>query len=159
MARKNRQIQPETQERGVGRPTKLTPVMLKTITDAMGTGLSVEDTCLYAGIGKSTFYEWIAEFPEFADAIKTAEVKAKMRRILRIEQAARDGHWQADAWYLERKYPEEFGKRMTLQISAEDAALLKRFGMTLEQGWKILIQEIAQELFIDVNATDSTESE
>lgn len=159
MPRKNKQIQAETQERGVGRPTKLTREMVKTITDAMGTGMNVEDTCLYAGIGKSTFYEWIAEFPEFADAIKTAEVKAKMRRILRIEQAARNGAWQADAWYLERKYPEEFGKRMTLSISPEDAALIKRLGFTLESAWKLLIQELAQDMFIDITANADSDSE
>ena len=27
-----------------------------------------------------------------------------------IEQAAKDGTWQAAAWKLERRYPQEYGK-------------------------------------------------
>lgn len=157
MARRQRAV--EAKE--VGRPTKYTPETFKNLVDALGTGMTVEDACLYADIGKSTYYDWLVAYPEFSDAIKTAEVKAKMRRILRIEQAARNGAWQADAWYLERKYPEEFGRKLTLQVSPEDAAILKRFGFTLEQAWKMLVQELAQDLYsnqdevIDVSAESS----
>lgn len=140
----------------VGRPTKYEPQTVKAIVQAIGAGQTIEDACVYADIHKSTYYEWLTQYPEFSNEVKKAEVKAKMRRILRIEKAAQEGAWQADAWYLERKYPEEFGKRLTLQVSTEDAALLKRLGFTLEQAWKMLIQELAHDAYTEIvtNATD-----
>ncbi len=148
-------------DKAVGRPTKYSKEKLDKIVQGIGSGLTVEDTCLYADIHKSTYYDWLLTYSEFSDAVKTAEVKGKMRRILRIELAAQNGAWQADAWYLERKYPEEFGRKLTLQVSPEDAAILKRFGFTLEQAWKMLVQELAQDLYsnqdevIDVSAESS----
>lgn len=144
----------------IGRPTKYEAQTIERLIQAIGAGLTIEDACVYGDIHKSTFYDWIQTYPDFSDAVKTAEVKAKMRRILRIELAAQNGAWQADAWYLERKYPEEFGRKLTLQVAPEDAALLKRLGMTLEQAWKMLIQELAQDAYTEIvtNATDTDAS-
>ena len=30
--------------------------------------------------------------------------------LAKIEQAANQGHWQAAAWKLERRYPQEYGR-------------------------------------------------
>lgn len=49
---------------------------------------------------------------EFRDAVQEAEADAKVGALARIQKAGREGTWQADAWYLERKYPREFGRRI-----------------------------------------------
>jgi hypothetical protein len=49
---------------------------------------------------------------EFRDAVKRAEAEAKLAALERIQLAGRGGTWQADAWYLERKCPREFGRRL-----------------------------------------------
>ena len=47
---------------------------------------------------------------EFFEAIKKAEAQAEARNVAVIQTAARDS-WQAAAWWLERKYPQEWGKK------------------------------------------------
>jgi hypothetical protein len=64
---------------------------------------------------------------EFVDAFKEAEAKAKARTLGTIVEAAsgvrdpknkskwlRRPQWQAGAWFLERKYPEQFGRRIAV---------------------------------------------
>lgn len=89
-------------------------------------------------LGKSALYV------EFLEAIKAAEPKGKQASLARIDQAGRGGgkytetrtthfkngeietvitekemlpDWKADAWRLERKYPEEFGQRYRLDVT------------------------------------------
>ena len=42
--------------------------------------------------------------------LNKAEVKRKLWHLNRIQQASTDGAWQASAWYLERRYPQEYAK-------------------------------------------------
>ena len=69
-----------------------------------------KDAAMLAGIGESTFYEW-KDKPEFAEAIKKAESKCKNQCIQEIRRAGKE-QWQATAWFLERKYPKEFGRKI-----------------------------------------------
>ena len=45
----------------------------------------------------------------FLGAVKKAEVQAIARNVTVIQTAARDS-WQAAAWWLERKHPQEWGR-------------------------------------------------
>lgn len=47
---------------------------------------------------------------EFSEGIKKAEGQAIALRVKRIEGAGQAGNWQADAWFLERRYPKEYGR-------------------------------------------------
>ena len=42
-----------------------------------------------------------------------------MRRLARIEKVAEEGNWQADAWVLERKYPDKFGRRDRINVNLD----------------------------------------
>ncbi len=88
---------------------KYSSVKTKEICQYLEEGLSREDAWTLAGIGKSTFYEWM-EKPDFPDSIKKAELKGKREHILNIKKAS-EQHWTASAWFLERRYFEEFGNK------------------------------------------------
>jgi len=47
----------------------------------------------------------------FLAAVKKAEADAIVRHVANIAKAAQDGQWQASAWWLERRYPAEYGRR------------------------------------------------
>lgn len=96
--------------RGKGRPSKLTPETQAKIVQALEVGATHRIACLYAGIGASTFAEWM-QIPDFANVVKAADSKACIVSLASIRQAAAGGQWQAGAWLLERRYPEEFGRR------------------------------------------------
>lgn len=94
-----------------GRPTKRTAETEKRILDALRIGATRKDASLAAGIGTTVFCEWMNKFPEFAEAVEKAESEDKLRMLAAITKASQEGSWQAAAWRLERKDPDNYGRR------------------------------------------------
>ena len=125
-----------------GRPTKLTPQVQARIVQAIVGGNDITVAAAYAGIGKTTFYEWLERgrkeaarlaassrakpkdsetpFAEFADAIQKAQADAETRNVALIAKAAQEGTWTAAAWWLERKYPERWGRKDRHEVTGKD---------------------------------------
>ncbi len=61
------------------------------------------------GISYETFRTWQSEKSVFSVAIKKAEAACKVARIQTILKAS-DKSWQAAAWWLERRYGDEYGR-------------------------------------------------
>lgn len=102
----------------MGRRHKLTPVVQQTIVQALNVGATHEQACGFAGIDHATFYRWLEKgadgrqpYSEFCEAVKKAEHQASVGWLAQIETAARQGHWQAAAWKLERRYPKVWGRQ------------------------------------------------
>ena len=113
------------------------PEIVKRILDALVNGNTVRNACLLAGISEAVFYQWkqkaeIAEqklssgnpltakekrLLDFFESVKAAEAEAIDRNVKFITIAARDS-WQAAAWYLERRRPEDFALRNRTEVSA-----------------------------------------
>jgi hypothetical protein len=55
----------------------------------------------------------------FCTAIKAARAAAEVRSVALIQSAANGGTWQAAAWYLERSYPDRWG-RTRLEVTGAD---------------------------------------
>ena len=92
-----------------GRPTKLTPELQAKIVEAIAAGNYIETAAAYAGVNKTTIYDWMRRggrtskgiYHEFSNAVTRALAQAEMRDVLIIGQAAKE-NWQAAAWRLER---------------------------------------------------------
>ncbi len=106
----------EKPRRKMGRPTKRTPEVEAKIVEAVRGGNYVETAARYAGIAPPTFYEWQAKFPDFAELVKNARAEAEARNVTIIQQAART-QWQAGAWWLERSFPDRFGRKDRLEVT------------------------------------------
>lgn len=102
-----------------GRPTKYVPEVIEKILNAIAVGAPFSHACNYAGISFETFNEWRKDKSEFSEQVKNAEGKAVIGWLARIEQAAKDGNWTAAAWKLERRFPEDFGKRDKIQVDVK----------------------------------------
>lgn len=98
----------------MARPTKYTPETVKKITDAIKLGATYELACNYAGISYDSFKKWRNDKPAFAEAVQLAEGEAAVKWLAKIEASAAD-HWQAAAWKLERRYPQDYGKTVQEQ--------------------------------------------
>ena len=104
---------------------KYTPEITAAICKNLNNGNNRTDTCVLVGICYDTFIEWQKK-PEFTEAIKKAEAECKSRNIQIIQKAAITT-WQAAAWWLERKYKDEYAlktefagdKKNPLQIVIE----------------------------------------
>jgi transposase len=118
----------------MARPTKFTPETIKRLTDAIRMGATYSLACKYAGISYEIFNQWrngsgypqgttAEEKMQFVDAIQKAEGDAAVGWLTKIEKAANEGHWQAAAWKMERRYPNEYG-RTVQQIEGSDGGPL-----------------------------------
>jgi len=91
----------------VGRRSKYTPELEAEICKYISEGLSAVDACGLSGIGERTFFRWKNNNVNFVSAIKKAELIHKKTAASTIINAGQKT-WQAAAWWLERKYPDEF---------------------------------------------------
>lgn len=73
-------------------------------------GLPQQDAARLAGLHPSTFFEWKSSIPAIAEAVKAAEAKLKQRMVAHVSRAA-PTNWQAAMTLLERRFPEDFGRR------------------------------------------------
>ena len=102
-----------------GYMAKYSSEMTADICKWLRAGSSQRDSAVLAGISEDTFYTWIKEKPEFSEAIKKAEQECKARNIAIIQKAG-EKSWQAAAWYLERKYHNEFALKNVTQLVGPD---------------------------------------
>ncbi len=102
----------------MGRKTKLTHEVKEQIYLIIADGNTYKVAFQSCGIGESTFYEWMQQ-PEFSELIKKAEAEAK-KKLLGTIKAASDTKWQAAAWILERRWPDEFGAKQKLDHNVND---------------------------------------
>jgi hypothetical protein len=102
---------------------KLTPDVQRRICDAIGIGATYDLAAKYGGVAYETFRRWRESNRAFCAAIESAEARAAVGWLAKIEQAASDGTWQAAAWKLERRYPQLYG-RTVQQVEATVTATL-----------------------------------
>jgi len=104
----------------MGRPTKCTKKLTRDICQFLYDGVWIEDACALVGIADRSFYTWMTRgergwqidkiYVQFSQAVKRARAEAAKTSIIRIRQAGQGGTWQADAWFLERSYPQRWGR-------------------------------------------------
>ena len=129
---------PTTKKRG--RKTLLNPQRLEAITTMLRAGAYVDDSCRAVGISKATFYVWLnrgnvqrerlaagleiepdeAPYLEFLDAVEEADAEGIISHVMNIDNAAKNGTWQASAWILERKQPRKWGRYDRTEISGPE---------------------------------------
>ena len=102
----------------MARPTKLTPDVQVRIVNAISVGATYALAAQYGGVCPDTFTNWMRKgeagkqpYVGFFEAVKEAEGAAAVKWLAKIEQAASDGTWQAAAWKLERRYPDDYGRQ------------------------------------------------
>jgi len=88
-------------------------------------GMTREHTAKALNLSPSTYYRWLElgqNSPEgtlerrLYDTVSKAEGEAIARNITIIQKAAQDGVWQAAAWFLERRYPNDYARKERLDI-------------------------------------------
>jgi len=116
-----------------GRPSKLTIEAQKKIAEAIRLGATYQAASAAGGISYASFNNWMnkgadaksGQYFEFFNAIKKAESDAQLNWLEIIEKAA-PRNWQAAAWKLERRYPDDFGRqKMQLEHSGKDGSALE----------------------------------
>ena len=109
---------------------QMKPEALDQLKQALRSGNDIETASHFSGISVSNVYRWLelgkheAErvavgqkpnpenkmFLEFWEELRRARAEAIVRNVAYIQTAAKDGSWQAAAWWLERTVPETYSR-------------------------------------------------
>lgn len=108
----------ERQVNNMGRKSKLTPELQEDIVKALRAGNYIEAACAFAGIDQATFQRWMnrgekeatGEYCAFCKLVKKARADAEVRNVAIIQNAA-PANWTAAAWWLERSFPNRWGRQ------------------------------------------------
>lgn len=113
----------------LGRPSKLTKELIQEMTGHIENGMNYKDTSALCGIVYNTFLDWSKKgeadfnqgkktlFSDFFCSLREAELKGKLKAIQYIKN---NEDWRARAWYLERKYYDEFGNKQKIEHSGDE---------------------------------------
>lgn len=111
-----------------GRKSKLTKELIKEAEKLIKLGNFARNVCKYLNIDESTWYRWLREGKnssenslkyQFYHTIKKAEAIVEIRHLNIIQNAAKK-NWHAAAWFLERRYPDKWGKKRRVEHFVED---------------------------------------
>jgi len=108
-----------------GGPSKFNEERAERLLQAVRGGNFLQTAAAYAGISFVTLRRWILkaddpdappEYVAFKEALEKARADAEVASLAKIQKAASEGAWQASAWFLERSWPERWGKRETNRV-------------------------------------------
>ena len=99
--------------------TKAQAEVREELIENLKTGMTIEASCVLAGIGSSTYYRWIDDDEEWAEECKCAVRFAEAVLLERVKQCAIEKmDWRAYAWILEKRFPDDYGKRQELKVES-----------------------------------------
>lgn len=113
-----------------GRPTILSFELIKDFYEVISLGVYVKQACNYLGVNVRYYYQWMAHgekdeeqgketiYAHFYLAMKKALDIAEVNAINEIQKATKNT-WQAAAWYLERRAPDRWGRRDSIQYTGQ----------------------------------------
>lgn len=126
-------------ERG---PYKLDDEIADKIYALLARGNRLDTAAAAVGIARSTLHEWLRKGRKEPKGVYGVFV-AKAEQAMALAEAdavntvtiAGAAHWQARAWWLERKFPEQWGRRDThlvqTQVKGELEGMLNKLQSTL----------------------------
>jgi hypothetical protein len=139
-----------------GRPTVLTAECEARILETLTSGCSLRDAAEHNGVNYSTLKNRQRADPAFAERLRRARVKFKVCTLQVLADAIRSGNTTAACWFLERAYPEEYG-RQRLEITGADGGPVT-LGADLRaaqkvRGNRVASQKVHEALGLAVEAT------
>lgn len=115
----------------VGRQSSLTPELQELVCQAIRSGNTARTSVAFAGIPEKTFYYWLERgreggkdndrYVQFMQAVEKARADAVVRNVDIIQQKARET-WQAAAWWLERRHPQDWARTEKTQLTGADGS-------------------------------------
>jgi hypothetical protein len=104
----------------MARPTKLTPEIQQKIGDGISRGLTYALAASAAGITYQTYNEWMkkgqtektGKYFLFAQYIQKCNAEGARKLLERLNEAAKAGDTRICMFILERRFSEDFGRRV-----------------------------------------------
>jgi hypothetical protein len=95
-------------QRKLGRPAKFDQIdIAKLITD-VAEGVPVPIASMAVGIDPKTFYRWLDDRPEFAQALAAEKHRVILGALAGIRAGSKNNEWRNHAWFLEHVFKDYF---------------------------------------------------
>jgi hypothetical protein len=112
----------------------LTPDKQVIVIALLSLGFSRRTAARHVGCTHTTIARAAERHPHFAFQIADAEMRADFGALKQVREASKqDKYWRAAAWFLERRLPDEFGRRPAHSFSGDQvmAILAEVFSYTI----------------------------
>jgi len=157
---------------------KLNRKLIKEALKLFEKGLNITDTCTILNIHRDTYYNWLHKAIEirvklnydgfklstedklYLDISDAHEKGLSLFKQKRLENIIKDVAWQSDAWLLERKFPDEFGRNQSPVIDnskteIRNILVLNNLGEAIEKELsRRATQEVEDRSTITITETD-----
>lgn len=134
---------------------KLTPAIAERLVASLKSGQQRKAACAAAGIHPRTLRDWMARadagdesLAALALDVGKAEADCESRAVASIQVQGRED-WRALAWYLERRFPLQWGdvRGHAAKLDAEREAMVDAFiGACARRGLSDACEEVMNEL-------------
>jgi len=132
-------------ESKAGRPTSYTEEKHKIIVNVLSTGAQIKTAAAMAGIQPSTIWLWNKKgktgknkYNKFSIDIEKSIKSVEVVSLNAIRKAIDKGTWQAAAWMLERKFPEQWARTENYRMSGPNGGPIKTVDATPH--WKKVLK-------------------
>lgn len=105
--------------RGTGGSPAYSDKVRQTIVNGLKLGWTRGAAFGRAGIHSATFYRWLEDDASFREAVDQAEAYAHSQYTTRLGRQAAAGSVKATTFFLERRYPRDWGPKLDLTITAK----------------------------------------
>ena len=120
-----------------GRKPVLDDVKKGQIVAIITVGCGRQTAAKFVGCGVTTIRDTADRDPQFAEQLRQADGKNELAYLRNIKKAAeQERYWRAAAWVLERKFPEDYGRR------GPDVITLAQIKELLAQFTEIIVEEV-----------------
>jgi hypothetical protein len=99
----------------MARPTVMTPEVVTAIIESIGNGNTRMASVAAAGVGYQTWRDYLKRDEDLQQLVLSAEATAE-KNCVEILKRAMPLNWQAAAWWLERRRPQQYGKQEKLHV-------------------------------------------
>jgi len=111
-----------------GRPDRRRdPELVASLLQYIFAGNPYKHACVLAGVDETTFFRWMREGKtaeegtlaySFYQRVKRANADAAHRNMMRIQKSVPG--WQSSAWFLERRFPDEYGATSRIKLGSDE---------------------------------------
>jgi transposase-like protein len=114
------------------RPQKISHQLIDAICEDIAQGFTYDQAAQRNGISASTFFRWMVKAKEpdcdpiyihFATEVEAASQFSEFEALQIVRSAAIiSRNWKAATWFLEKRFPEKYGKSKNLIYEEVDAS-------------------------------------